>query len=93
MGSRETGDTKVKSHCVGPALVLQWTLPWPYNTPDMVLYILAIFLHSMEQKWDQGTLGTQRPTVIDMVLYILAIFLHFTKQKWDQVECNNIANI
>ena len=45
---------------VGPALVLQWTLPWPYNTPDMALYILAIFLHSMPQKWDQGTLGTHR---------------------------------
>ena len=21
--------------CLGPALVLQWTLPWPYNTPNM----------------------------------------------------------
>ena len=30
----------------------------------MVLYILAIFLHSMQQKWDQGTLGTQRLTLI-----------------------------
>ena len=44
----------------GPALVLQWTLTWPYNTPNMALYILAIFLHSMQQKWDQGTLGTQK---------------------------------
>ena len=26
--------------------------------------ILAIFLHSMQQKWDQGTLGTQRLTLI-----------------------------
>ena len=43
-----------------PALVLQWTLPWPYNTPDMALYIVAMFLHSMQQKWYQGTLGTQR---------------------------------
>ena len=49
---------------LGPNLVLQWTLPWPYNTPDMVLYILAIFFHSMQQKWDQGTLGTQRSTLI-----------------------------
>ena len=48
----------------GPALVLQWTLPWPYSTPDMTLYVLAIFLHSMQQKWDQGTLGTQRSTLI-----------------------------
>ena len=46
------------------SLVLQWNLPWPYNTPDMALYILAIFLHSMQQKWDQGTLGKQRSTLI-----------------------------
>ena len=26
--------------------------------------ILAIFLHSMQQKWDQGTLGRQRLTLI-----------------------------
>ena len=26
--------------------------------------ILAIFLHSMQQKWDQGTLGRQRVTLI-----------------------------
>ena len=48
----------------GPALVLQWTRPWSYNTPNMALYILALFLHSMQQKWDQGTLGTQRSTLI-----------------------------
>ena len=30
----------------------------------MALYILAIFLHSMQQKWDQGNLGTQRTTLI-----------------------------
>ena len=48
----------------GPALVLQWTLPWPYNTPNMALYILAIFLHSMQKKRDQRTLGTQRSTLI-----------------------------
>ena len=28
---------------LGPAWVHQWTLPWPHNTPDMALYILAIF--------------------------------------------------
>ena len=49
---------------LGPALVIQWTLPWPYNRPNMALYILAIFLHSMQQKWDQGTLGRQRLTLI-----------------------------
>ena len=49
---------------LGPALVLQWTLPWPYNTHDMVLYIWAILLHSMQQKWDQRTLGTRRSTLI-----------------------------
>ena len=48
----------------GPALVLQWTLPWPYNTLNMALYVLAIFLHSMQQKWDQGTLGRRRSTLI-----------------------------
>ena len=25
------------SFVLGPALVLQWTLPWPYNTPDWAL--------------------------------------------------------
>ena len=35
-----------------------------YNTPAMVLYILPIFLHSTQQKWDQGTLGTQRSTLV-----------------------------
>ena len=65
----------------GPALVLQWTRPWSYNTPNMALYILALFLHSMQKKyvcwriktfsissmqpkWDQGTLGRQRLTLI-----------------------------
>ena len=48
----------------GPALVLQWTLPWPYNTPNMVHYILDIFVHFMQQKLDQGTLGTERSTLI-----------------------------
>ena len=33
----------------GPALVLQWNLPWSYNIPNMDLYILAIFLHSIQQ--------------------------------------------
>ena len=45
---------------LGPALVLQWTLPWPSNTPNMALHILAIFVHSMQQKWAQEILGTQR---------------------------------
>ena len=31
---------------LGPTLILQWSLPEPYNTPNMTLYILAIFLHS-----------------------------------------------
>ena len=30
----------------------------------MALYILVMFLHSIHQKWDQGTLGTQRTTLI-----------------------------
>ena len=50
----------------------------------------------MQQKWDQGTMGTQRLTPIGsrirlgpsmhpaIALYILAIFLHFMQQKWDQ---------
>ena len=38
---------------LGPASVLQWPLPWPNNTPDMVLCIMAIFLHFTQQKWDQ----------------------------------------
>ena len=45
---------------LGPALVLQWTLPWPYNTPNMALYILTIFLHSMERKWDQMNSGYKK---------------------------------
>ena len=31
-----------------PAMVLQWTLPWPGNKPNMALYILAVFVHSMQ---------------------------------------------
>ena len=58
------GDNGWPSLGPGPALVLQWTLPWPYNTPNMALYILAIFCHSIQQKWDQGSLGTQRTTLI-----------------------------
>ena len=30
----------------------------------MATYILAIFLHSKQQKWDQGTMGKQRSTRI-----------------------------
>ena len=59
------GDKGRPSLGPGPALVLQWTLPWPYNTPTMALYILAIFLHSMQQKWYQGTLGIQRLAPIE----------------------------
>ena len=58
-GPRGSGETKVD-----PNGVLQWTLAWPYNTPNMALYILAILLHSMQQKWDQGTLETQRSSLI-----------------------------
>ena len=32
--------------------------------PKRKLAILAIFLHCMQQKWDQGTLGRQRSTLI-----------------------------
>ena len=50
----------------------------------------------MQQEWDQGTLGTQRSTIIGsrtrlgpsmdpaMALYILAIFLYSMQQNWDQ---------
>ena len=48
----------------GPAMVLQWTLPWPYSTPNLALCILAIFLHSIQQKWDQVTQGRQMLTLI-----------------------------
>ena len=58
------GDKGRPSLGPGPALVLQWTLPGPYNTPNMALYIVAIFLHSMQKKWVQGTLETQRSTLI-----------------------------
>ena len=65
MGSRDSGGHKAPpSLGLGPAMVLQWTLPWPYNTLHMALYKLALFLHSSQQKWDQETLGTQRLTHI-----------------------------
>ena len=32
--------------------------------PQRKLAILAIFLHSLQQKWDEGTLGRQRSTLI-----------------------------
>ena len=51
------------SLCLELALVLQWTLPWSYNTPKMALYILAIFFNSMQQKGDQGSLVRQRSTL------------------------------
>ena len=72
-------------------MVLQWTLPWPYNTPNMALYKLAILLHSTQQKWDEETLWTQRSTLqwtltwsfntTSMTFYILAIFGHSMQQK------------
>ena len=34
------------------------------SAPQRKLAISAIFLHSMQQKWDQGTLGRQRSTLI-----------------------------
>ena len=58
------GHKRLPSLGLGPALVLQWTLSWPYITPNMALYILAIFLHYMRQNWDKGTLVTQRSTLI-----------------------------
>ena len=51
------GDNGRPSLGPGPALVLQWTLTWPYNTPNMALYILAIFLHSMQQNGSKGLWG------------------------------------
>ena len=36
----------------------------------MALYILAIFLHSMPQKLDQGTLGTHRLTPIGSRIHL-----------------------
>ena len=36
----------------GPALILQWTLPWPCNTPNMDLYIA--FLHPSGAKQTCG---------------------------------------
>ena len=56
------GDKGRPSLGPGPALVLQWTPPWPYNTPNMTLYILAIFFHSTQQNPDHVTLETQRLT-------------------------------
>ena len=45
---------KDKDKDKGLSLVL-WTcrgilkpMPWPYNKPNMALYILAIYLHSMQ---------------------------------------------
>ena len=36
----------------------------------MALYIFAIFLDSMQQKWDQGTLETQRSTLIGSMTHL-----------------------
>ena len=63
--SRDSGGHKGQASLgLGPTMVLQWTLPLAFNTPDMALYKFATFLYSMQQKWDQGTLGTQRSTLI-----------------------------
>ena len=40
------------------------SLPGGKFAPQKILAILAIFLHSIQQKLDQGTLGTQRLTLI-----------------------------
>ena len=88
----------------------EWTLAHPFGArvpPYFPLfmawpkwkYLLAIFWHSLQQNWDQGTLGRQRSTLIgsgpplvlpwpyntpNMALYILSIFLHSKQQKWNQ---------
>ena len=74
---------------LGPALVLQWTLPWPYNTPNMALYILAIFLHSMQQKRDQRTLGTQMSTLIGSRIQ----YLWHRMQKYSQYIVGHVGCI
>ena len=79
----------------GPALVPQWTLQGPYNTPNMVLYILAIFLHSMPQIWDHLTQGRQRLTPIGSRTRLgpsmdPAMALQYTKHG-PQVYCKAIA--
>ena len=50
----------------GPALVLQWTLTWPYNTPNMALYILAISLHCMQKKGFKGLWGHKGPPLLGL---------------------------
>jgi len=57
MGSWDSGETKVDPHWAQDP-------PWSFNTPDMALYILDIFVHSMQQKMDKGSLGTERSTLI-----------------------------
>ena len=49
---------------LGPALVLQLTLPWTYNTLAMALYILAIFCIICKENGIKQTLGTQKWTLI-----------------------------
>ena len=44
--------------CLGPSMDPAMALQYTQHCP------LAIFLHSMQQKWDQGNLGTQRSTLI-----------------------------
>ena len=72
MRSRDSGDTKVNPHWVqdppwpfnGPCHWPLIHLTWSYNTPNMAHYILAIFLHSMPQIWDQVTQWRQMLTPI-----------------------------
>ena len=50
---------------VGPFLnTFLISLPGGKFAPQKILAILAIFLHSIQQELDQGTLGTQRLTLI-----------------------------
>ena len=66
MGSEDSGDTKVHPNWVYDP---PWSFNGPCHGPTIRLtwaFILAIFLHSMQQKWDQGTLG---PLIDEIVLF------------------------
>ena len=78
------GDRGWPSLGPGPAMVVQWTLPWPYNTSTIDLCILAIFVHSMPQIWDHLTQGRQRLTPIGSRTHLgpsmdAAMALQYTK--------------
>ena len=49
---------------VSESLISQWEWGGGKFAPQRKLAILAIFLHSMQQKWDEGTLGRLRLTLI-----------------------------